>query len=312
MTDHNMERLVATSDSNDTAFTITTQTGSLAAVHGEPAGVARATVVLIPGSGPIDRDGNAKQLKVDIQRQLSVALVGAGFATVRWDKRGVGRSAGSFLATGFHDGVADALVAVDWALALGRPVVVIGHSEGSAIAARLAAERPELAAIVLLSGYARSGREVLRWQAESLGGHLPLPVRAILRLMRTDLRRQAEKSHQKILATTSDVARVGGVKLNAKWFREFIEYDPLADLAGSAQPVLALTGSFDLQTPPEDLQAIAAARTAPTETVLVEGLSHILRRQDTPSVRAYKKDVRRPIDPEVIDLIVAWVTRTVG
>lgn len=76
--------------------------------------------------------------------------------------------------------------------------------------------------------------------------------------------------------------------------------------------MLALTGSFDLQVPPEDLDAIAAARIAPVETVLVEGLSHILRKQNMPSVQANKKDVRRPVESEVIDLLVAWVLQCVG
>lgn len=298
--------------SSSTAVAITSEAGTLAAVLDEPAAAARATVLLIPGSGPVDRDGNAKQLKPDIQRQLSDALVVAGLATVRWDKRGVGNSDGSFLTTGFHDGVADALRVVDWALALGRPVLVIGHSEGAGIASRLAAERPALAGVALLSGYARSGKEVLRWQATALSGQLPWLVRVILRLMRTDLSRQAEKTHAKILATTADVTRVGGRKLNAKWFREFLAYDPRADLAASSQPMLAVTGAFDLQVPPEDLDAIAAARVAPVETVLIDGLSHILRRQNMPSVRAYKKDVQRPVESDVVELLVDWAVQCVG
>ena len=87
-------------------------------------------------------------------------------------------------------------------------------------------------------------------------------------------------------------------KLNAKWFREFMAYDPCVDLAvttpADARPRRIIRG---LQAPPEDLDAIAATRTTPVETVLIEGLSHILRRQDAPSLQAYKKDVRRPIDP---------------
>ncbi len=274
---------------------------------------ARAIAVLIPGSGPIDRNGDARRMPLAIQRQLAEGLAAQGVASIRWDKRGVGATPGSFLATGFHDLVDDALSVVDHVsgrLAGSRvPVVVIGHSEGSAIAARLLAERPALAGGVLLSAYARPGLEVLRWQAQALQPHLPGLVRGILRLLRTDLAAQSEKNRQRILATTGDVARIGGARINARWHREFMAYDPSVDLAASAAPVLAIGGAFDLQSPPEDTVRIADIRTAPTQTEVLDGLSHILRRQPAPSLQAYRGDLRRPIDERIVPLIAGWLDR---
>lgn len=268
---------------------------------------ARAIAVLIPGSGPIDRNGDAAKLPLGIQRQLADGLSERGVASIRWDKRGVGESGGDFLPTGFHDLVEDALAIVDEAAASGLPIILIGHSEGTAIGARVLVERPAVAGAVLISPYARTGLEVLRWQARALQSDVPAPIRAILRMLRTDLERQTEKNRQRLLATTRDVERIGGARINARWFREFMAYDPLVDLRAATQPVLAIAAAHDLQSPPDDAEAISAARTAPTTAVTLDGLSHILRQQPTATLRTYRRDARRPIDERLVPIIAAWI-----
>ena len=273
---------------------------------------ARGMLVLLPGSGPLDRDGDAKGLPLGIQRQLAECLADQGLASIRWDKRGVGESAGDFLAAGLHDLVADAVAVVRRAEDYGLPVIVIGHSEGAAVAARLAVECPTIRGAVLLSGYARSGLEVLRWQARALEADIPGFVRFVLRMLRTDLEKSSEKNRQKLLRTTTDVARLGGVRVNARWHREFMAYDPAGDLAAASQPMLALGGEHDLQSPPDDTLRIADLRSAPTTAHVVDGLSHILRSQEAPTVRTYRADARSPIDERVVSMIGTWVDGLLG
>lgn len=272
-------------------------------------------VVLVTGSGPIDRDGNHKKLPLAVSAQLAAALTAGGVASLRYDKRGVGASEGTFLAAGLDDNVDDAAAAVEALRA--QPavdpdrIVVVGHSEGALIATALAARGVPLAGVVLLAGAARSGEEVLRWQADQLGPTLPAPVRWVLRLMRTDLPTQVRKNHAKIKATTTDVARVGPQRINARWHREFMAYDPAADLGALTASVLALTGAKDLQAPPDDLEVIARLVPGEVQTELVADLSHILRTQDgAPSLKSYRADARRPVDARVLDLVVSWVRRT--
>ncbi|HUR62179.1 MAG TPA: alpha/beta fold hydrolase [Candidatus Thermoplasmatota archaeon] len=70
---------------------------------------------------------------------LAVALGDAGFRAVRFDFRGVGRSAGSY---GHGQGEADDARAVFDALASGgQAPTVVGYSFGGAVACRLAASR---------------------------------------------------------------------------------------------------------------------------------------------------------------------------
>ncbi|MET7835662.1 alpha/beta fold hydrolase [Micromonospora sediminicola] len=269
--------------------------------------------LLLPGSGPLNRDGDHRRLPLGIQRDLAAALADAGTATLRYDRRGVGESTGEFLRTGFHDNVDDAAAALA-ALAAdpavdSRKLFLVGHSEGALTAVALAARGVPLAGLVLLAGTGRTGAEVLRRQAALLLPTLPAPVRLLLRLTRTDLAAKVGRNHEKILATTADVARVGGQRLNARWMREFLRYDPRPDLARVHVPVLAVTGDKDLQTDPADLAVIAAAAGGPVLTRLLPDITHVLRRQPgPPSLRAYRREVREPVHRSVLDVVVSWLT----
>ncbi|GAA3441624.1 alpha/beta hydrolase family protein [Planomonospora venezuelensis] len=279
-----------------------------------PAGPGPHPVVLIvTGSGPLDRDADHKRMPLGVSRDLAHALARAGVASFRYDKRGVGESQGDFLAAGLSDNVADARAALAWLR--GRTeidpaaVFVAGHSEGAVIATALSpAEQDGLAGIVLLSGIARTGEETLRWQARQIAGDLPAPVRVILRLLGTDLFTKQEQALTRLKATTTDVARVQGRRTNARWHREFIAFDPEPLLRGLRVPVLAVTGDGDVQVDPADLDTVAALVDGDVTTVRVPGLSHLLRQDpDAGGLRTYKQQIRRPTDPGVLTLVTDWV-----
>ncbi len=77
-------------ESRDLAWSLgpTTVDGTLTL----PAGVARAAVVMVAGSGPTDRNWNSPLLPGTngSARLLAEALARSGFASIRYDKRGVG------------------------------------------------------------------------------------------------------------------------------------------------------------------------------------------------------------------------------
>jgi pimeloyl-ACP methyl ester carboxylesterase len=267
-------------------------------------------VVIASGSGPLDRNSNHRRARFDVARQLAVALTAGGFATYRYDKRGVGESPGDWRTVGLHDNVDDLGRALDAVRA--RPevdpgrILLAGHSEGAVLAASLAARGAPVAGIVLLSMSATLGEELLIWQARQIAPTLPAPVRGLLRLLRTDLVTKVAANHRRIKATTTDVARIGGVKINAKWTREFMAHDPRTDLARIDAPVLAVTGEKDLQVRPDDLDVIAS--TAPSATVQrVPDRTHTLRRQPgQASLSAYRRELREPVDRDVLAAVVDW------
>jgi alpha-beta hydrolase superfamily lysophospholipase len=280
------------------------------------------TALLLPGSGPVDRNSDARRMPLGVTRALAEALASAGVASYRYDKRGVGASPGDWRRPGLYDGADDARAALR--LLASRPevdptrLVLVGHSEGAILAAAVAADGtahdgPALAGICLLSPTARPGEEVLVWQAERLAPGLPAPVRLAFTVLRTDAVAQVRRNHARLKATTTDVARLGGVRTNARWSREFMAHDPTGDLRRLTLPVLAITGSKDLQSPPDDLTTLADLVPGPVETHLVPDVTHLLRHQPhEASLRRYRSEVGAPLDERVLRLVTSWARRVLS
>ncbi|MFI8483742.1 alpha/beta hydrolase [Streptomyces rubrogriseus] len=296
----------------ETDLTVTADDGtSLAGTLSLPAGPGpHPAVLLLHGSGPLDREGNTPRLPLNLGRPLADALAAVGVATLRYDRRGAGSTPGVWEESGFTDNRRDASAALR-ALAAHpdiRPdaVGVVGHSEGALHAMTLAA-RQEVAAVVLLAGFAREGEAAFRWQAASVFGGMPAPVR----LLRRPLGALGERVLARVKRTRTDVARIAGLRVNARWMREMLVHDTRDDLAAvpAAVPVLAVTGDKDVQVPPADLDEIR--RLVPgghAEIHRVPDLAHILRRDPgRPTLRAYRRLLREPVDPELLALVATWL-----
>ncbi len=290
-------------------------------IAGTYAGAAHpvAAALLITGSGRTDRNSDARvplqpALRIGVTRAIAEALAEAGVSSLRYDKRGVGASPGDYLRIGMDGRRADARAALNW-LAVrtaGLPLLAIGHSEGAWYAAELAADETVTGA-VLLSGAARPGEQVLTWQTEMIAARLQRPVKAFLRLAHIDVIRSQRKRMARIKASKADVVRVQGMRLNARWFRDFLAYDPAPALARIKVPILAITGGQDVQVPPEDVGTVGRVVEGPFEGHVPADLSHLLR-PDPGSLgpRGYRRSLRQPVSPEVLGLITDWALRHWG
>lgn len=296
---------------SDTDMTVTVDDGTpLAGTLTLPAGPGpHPAVLLLHGSGPLDREGNTRKIRMNLGRPLAAALAAEGIATLRYDRRGVGATPGTWRAAGFTDNYKDAAVALR-ALAA-HPAVrsdavgVIGHSEGALHAMTLAA-RHEVRAAVLLAGYARLGEDALRWQARSIAQDMPAPVR----LLRRPLGALGNRALARIKKTRTDVARIAGIPLNARWMRENLVHDTRDDLVAIRAPVLAVTGDKDVQVDPADLAEIDRLVPGKTEIHRVPDLTHVLRRDPAHhTLRSYRRLLRDPVDPDLLTLVAGWLAR---
>jgi uncharacterized protein len=278
-----------------------------------------AAALLISGSGKTDRDSDVQlplhqMLRGGITRQIAGALAQAGVSTLRYDKRGVGASGGDHMTTGMPQRLDDARAAVSWlaARAPGLPLLAVGHSEGAYYAAQLAADG-QLAGAVLLSSAARTGAGVLAWQTQQMAARLPASARVVLRLMRTDAVRMQRKNQDRIMASTDDVTRLQGTKVNARWVRDFVASDIRPALARTTVPVLAITGGQDVQVPPDDIEVMRTLVRGPFDGRVVGNLSHMLRPDpDSVGPRGYRRAGRQPVSPEVLVLNTGWVAQHWG
>lgn len=286
-----------------------------------PAPAPVAAALVITGSGKLNRDSDAMLrdtgmplLRTGVTRQVAAALNAVGVLTLRYDKRGVGASGGDYLRAGMATNFADARAGLDWLAghAAGLPVLAVGLSEGAYHAARLAAQQ-KVAGTVLLGAPARTGEQVLEWQLAKVAPTLPGVAKALMRLTRTDFVRSQHKRITRLKATSGDITRIGGIRVNARWYREFIGYDPAPDYARITVPVLAITGGHDMQVPPGDVDAIGRLVRGPFEGHVVDDLSHLLRPDPSwAGPRGYRRAVRQPVSPQVLDIITGWVAKHWG
>jgi pimeloyl-ACP methyl ester carboxylesterase len=270
-------------------------------------------VLLIPGSGMVDRNEDAKKLAIGVFRQIAQVLAGRNVATLRYDKRGVGDSEGDFYDAGFFDNVADASSALAFLKSHEdiRPdlTFLLGHSEGALIATRIAGTGADVAGAILLAGSAQSGEDVLQWQLLQVVAGMRGFNKWLIDVLHLDVARRQAAQLEKIKSSTQNSYRIQLFnRINAKWMREFMAYDPATDMPNIRVPVLGITGSKDIQVNPEDLERMEELMTAEFEKHEVSDVTHLLRLEPgEPSLSTYKDQAQKPVDDRVLTLVVDWL-----
>lgn len=281
----------------------------------EPSGGGRRPPValILNGSGPLDRDSNMKDQALNVANTIADSLAEVGVASLRYDKRGCGRSEGDFMEAGFNLETVDAASAVAWLRDCADidpdRIGIIGHSVGATIAIRLAAAETDVRFLVLLAGPAKPGLEVMEWQSDRIAESLPGPDWLLGRWFR----RRQRADRQALLNSEDETVRLHKHEVPALWFRQFMAYDPRPDLAVVNCPVLAITGAKDLQVDSADLALMAATVKGPCDIDSPADLTHVLRTDPgRPSLSSYRKLVDEPVDPALLQRLTRWLTELLG
>ncbi len=217
---------------------------------------ADTAVLIIPGSGPTDRDGNNPLIagRNDSLRQLAEALARAGILTLRVDKRGIARSA--------WPGLKEEELTIDvyagdaaaWLARLReepgiRRVAFIGHSEG-ALVATIAAVEAKPDALVLLAPLSAGMARTLEKQLAGAPKELRDASSAIL----------AEFAAGRPVADVPPALMSLYRPSVQPYMISMLAHDPAAELASLSMPAMVLAGGRDLQIDPADARSLASAR----------------------------------------------------
>ena len=285
-------------------------------------------VVLVAGSGAHDRDEALMGHRPFLV--LSDYLTRRGIAVLRYDKRGVGESGGTYGTATTADFADDAEAGLAYletrAEVDRRKIGLIGHSEGGMIAPLLAARNSSVAFIVMMAGPGVPGDELLVEQtlmiAEANGQSHETAEKAageeriILSLVKDETDSAVlEKKLREQLTGQVPEAQIGAAikSTSSPWFRYFISYDPAAALRKVKCPVLAVVGSKDLQVPPEQnipaiRKALQDAGNQKFEIDELPGLNHLFQTAKTGSPAEYAQ-IEETISPIAMEKIAAWVAK---
>ena len=145
---------------------------------------------------------------------------------------------------------------------LPRKIAALGHSEGGVIGPMVAASDPRLAALVVMAGTAKTGREVLHYQMVER----PLADTTLTAVQRDSLRPGLERQVSAFLTANA-------------WTRFFADSDPSTTARQVRQPTLILQGAVDRQVTAGQADTLAAAmRAGGNRDVTVRvfpGLNHL-------------------------------------
>lgn len=284
---------------------------SPAPLHGTlltPEGQTQAAAVILPGSGPTDRDGNSGQfgVRASTYRLLAEGLAERGVATVRIDKRGIGESAAAGAVEAdlrFSAYAEDARAwAAETAARTGRPCAwLIGHSEGALVAlAAVAAGDDKVCGLVLLSGAGRPAGAVLREQLASLPE--PLKTRAYEALAELEAGRAVADPPAELAALFRPSVQ--------PYLISWLPLDPAALAAAYDGPILIGQGTTDIQVGLPDAQAIKAAQPR-AELVVWEGVNHVLKTApiDRAANLAAYADPALPLAPGVVEAVAGFLVK---
>jgi pimeloyl-ACP methyl ester carboxylesterase len=252
--------------------------GDLAGTMLEPTGRSPAPVVLmIPGSGPTDRDGNNPMgVKAASLKLLAEGLAAHGISSVRVDKRGM---FGSKAAKADTNKVTIGDYATDvhsWIEVIrkrtGAPCVwVLGHSEGGLVALTAAQHPDGICGLVLVAAAGRPIGEVMRAQLAANPANAPI----------------LDEANAAITALENGKT-VDTTKLNpalAPLFNPAIQAyesdlfgrDPAKLIAAYRGPVLIVQGERDIQVSVgDDARKLATADPRAT-LALIPNMNHVLK-----------------------------------
>lgn len=252
--------------------------GGIAATLATPECGADVAVLIVAGSGPTDRNGNSGlNLNSYAYKRLSEALVEAGYAVLRYDKRAIGGSAipaeevPNLL---FGDYVEDAERCVAWLYERGfTRVFMAGHSEGGTIALEVAArDRVTLSGAVLLAapGYPMDQILVSQLAAQLIPSHIGLFVAAqsIIAKIKEGVEVTAEDIPAELISLFHPTVQ--------PFLRSSMQSDPAQLIARCDEPMLIITGGRDIQVSVDNGQRLqSAARDA--RHVTFANMSHVLK-----------------------------------
>lgn len=294
----------------ETEITAPGPLGALGGVLAEPSGARRGVVLIIPGSGPTNRDGDSPAgVRAGTYRLLSRCLEAAGFASARIDKRGLFTSAAAVPDPNkvvLSDYAADIR---SWISVLkareGAPCIwVLGHSEGGLVALVAAQDPTDICGLVLASAPGRRLSDILREQIQANPANAPILPEALSIL--ADLEQGRRVPAERVSPVLAPLFRPA---VQDFLIDEFAR-DPADLIRTVRRPVLILQGERDLQVTPGDALRLAAANPAARLTLLGDA-NHVLKAVDgddrAANIAAYR-DPALPLAAGVCPAITGFLT----
>ena len=228
--------------------------------------------IIIPGSGPNDRDGNQNFVKNNSLKYLAEDLTNNGIATFRYDKRALtmlkkGASEKQIKQLRFSDFVNDTKKVIDFFVKRNRynNIYIIGHSQGSLVG--MLAITENVTGFISIAGAGKSIDKIITEQIAAMGA--------------PDLVESAQKTFSILKTGKLDknfnpgLANIFNLDVQP-FISSWMNYQPTEEIAKLTIPTLIINGTKDIQVSTYDAELLHKASTN-GKLVLIENMNHVLK-----------------------------------
>lgn len=281
-------------------------------------------IILIGGSDHIDLDGNIGSIKLRTYEYLADYLCDMGYYTIRFNKRGIGNSSGSFYETGVVDLLDDIDAVYNFLLdgfdAELKKIYLLGHSEGSILATIYSSINKNLGGLILLSGACLDLKTAqlrqFSFASQELKNLNGIIGKFIQLFYKSDKLVENQKSlYDTVLSSTKKTIKYKRKTVQAKWLREHLGYNKTtikSYLSKANMPIFASFGTKDIQSTCEDMEELKAMRLENVTVKQIENLDHMLRDYKyLPTVinqqKQYKYDSTLPLSESLLNELNKWL-----
>lgn len=262
-------------------------------------------VIIVPGSGPTNRNGNSfAGLKGDSYKLLAHALVVQGLDVFTYDKRFItqlklnipikeeeGR---------FEDGVNDLALIVDHFSTTYPKITLVGHSEGALVANILANKSNKVAQYIALQGPGLAADQIIY---EQIVKQLPALGDKV-----TQINASLKKGQlvDDVLPMLMSLYRPSVQPYLISW----MQYDPCVEIQKTKQPVLIIDGDKDLQVSLQQGDLLSKANPN-AKRITLKNMNHVLKQleKDEDNMKSYG-DPSFPLHPQLASTIATFIRTT--
>ncbi|MTI67554.1 MAG: alpha/beta hydrolase [Firmicutes bacterium] len=261
-------------------------------------------ILIISGSGPTDRNGNSNIIngKNDSLKLLSEALKHKNIATLRYDKRKIGKSKGFSKKEEeirFDDFIKDAILWIEKLKKDDRftSVSVLGHSEGSTIG-MITARKAKVDSYISLCGPGRSLDKILLEQYSKDPKNYKEVKYIINKLNEGNLVKNVSK--ELLMAFRPSVQ---------PFLISQMKYKPAKEISKLDVPVLIISGSKDLQVSVTDGKLLKKASSL-GEYKVIKNMNHVLKKvYDIETNKKSYCDPTIPLADELVEKISEFIKK---
>jgi len=260
-------------------------------------------VILIPGSGPTDRDGNNVMMKNNSVKYLSESLSKNKIATYRYDKSVLSltqKDTTKIKNLTFNTFIEEAIEVIQYFKNSNKynKIVVAGHSQGSLVG--IIASKNNADGFISLEGAGRPIDEILIEQIEKQAPYLKEETAKVLSELKKG--NTVEKFNPILISLFNKTVQ--------PFLISWIKYNPQNEIKKLSIPILIIQGTKDIQVSMEDAQLLYKANDK-SKLQLIENMNHLFKeiKGDINENMASYSNPDLPVTPKLTASILNFINK---